>query len=112
VVTIDGPAFPDPSHIVAYLPDGARAKRMGWTAANPGWDGARYLEAAERALTTVDEAKRVGIWREVSGAMNADSPWIGIASVPYKFAGDAKIKGFDRATNQVTMLDVAVLSRE
>jgi peptide/nickel transport system substrate-binding protein len=112
VLTIDGPAFPDPSHILPYLPDGARAKRMGWTSANAGWDGGGYVEAANRALSTTDEAQRARLWHDISAGMNVDGPWIGIASVPYKFAADARIKGLEQATNQVTMLDAAVLSRD
>ncbi|MEV4620151.1 ABC transporter substrate-binding protein [Asanoa sp. NPDC049573] len=112
VLTIDGPAFPDPSHIVPYLPDGARALRMGWSAANPGWDGAAYSAAAKQALTTTDEAKRDQLWHDVAVGMNANGPWVGIASVPYQFAADARIKGLDQATNQVTLLDVAALTRD
>ncbi|MEV0719095.1 ABC transporter substrate-binding protein [Asanoa sp. NPDC050611] len=111
VLTIDGPAFPDPSHIVPYLPDGARALRMGWTSANAGWDGAKYTAAAKQALTQTDETQRVQLWHDVAAGMNTDGPWVGLASVPYKFAADARIKGFDQATNQVTLLDVTVLSR-
>jgi len=112
VLTIDGPAFPDPSHIVPYLPDGARALRMGWSSENPGWDGAEYSAAAKQALTQTDETQRVQLWHDVAAGMNADGPWIGLASVPYTFAADARIKGLDQATNQVTLLDVAALRRD
>jgi peptide/nickel transport system substrate-binding protein len=111
VLTIDGPAFPDPSHILPYLPNGARATRMGWTSANAGWDGADYTAAAARAQTTTDEKQRAQIWHDIAAGINTNGPWIGLASVPYKFAADSRIKGLDQATNQVTLLDVTVLSR-
>ncbi|WP_143049825.1 ABC transporter substrate-binding protein [Asanoa ishikariensis] len=112
VLTIDGPAFPDPSHIVPYLPDGARALRMGWSSENPGWDGAGYSAAAKEALTQTDETRRVQLWHDIAAGMNTDGPWVGLASVPYSFAADARIKGLDQATNQVTLLDIAALRRD
>lgn len=110
VLTIDGPAFVDPSQLVDFLPGGSRGNRMGWTA-NPGWDGERYVALRDQAMAETDEATRVDLWHQIGTGMNVDGPWIGIGSTPFQFAANADIEGFELGSNDVFLFDPYVLSR-
>lgn len=111
VLTIDGPAFADPSQIADFLPGGPRGNRLGWNADNLGWDGEAYVALRDQAMAETDEATRVDLWHQIGVGMNTDGPWIGIGSTPYQFAASADIQGFDVGSNDVFLFDPYVLSR-
>lgn len=110
VVTVDGPAIADPSHLADFLPNGPRGKRMGWVDGNLGTDGQKYLDLAAKANSETDEDVRAALWNEIAAGIAQDGPWISIGSISFQFLANSNIKGLDEYAMGL-VFDPARLSR-
>jgi peptide/nickel transport system substrate-binding protein len=111
VLSLDGPALNDPSHLLDYVPNSSRGTRMGWVDGNLGENGQRILDLVEEATLETDEDARGALWNEITVDIAHNGPFVAISSLSFEFLARSDIEGLDTWANSHSLFNAAQLSR-